>query len=285
MQTILLDGKKVADFRLEQLKPQIQDFAAKFGRAPHLSVVIVGDDPASHVYVGNKEKACQKIGLGSSVIKLAADTSEKELLDCVSKLNRDENIDAMLVQMPIPKQIQTDVILDAISPQKDADGLTAVNMGLLWVGRPRVSPCTPFGVMKILEYYKINLKSLNVAVIGRSQIVGKPMAHLLSQAQATVTICHSQTKDLQKITQSSDLVVVAAGKPRNWGKADFKQGGVVVDVGIHRVDGKICGDVRSEELQGWSQAVTPVPGGVGPLTISSLLENTVKLAFLRKKSL
>jgi methylenetetrahydrofolate dehydrogenase (NADP+)/methenyltetrahydrofolate cyclohydrolase len=274
-----LDGRLVAQARKELLQARIQKFTAQTGRKPGLAVVIVGEDPASQVYVRNKVKTTTELGMNSVHIELPATTSQADLLKQVQKLNDDPNTDGILVQLPLPKHIDTNAIVESIKPEKDPDGLTTANLGLLLAGRKRVAPCTPWGVMKILEHYKIDPKGKRVVVIGRSNIVGKPMAQLLLEADATVTIAHSKTKDLAHHTKDAEIVVVAAGQPRFIGKEHFAQGAVVIDVGMHRPEGgKLCGDVRFEELEGVAGAATPVPGGVGPMTIQMLMENTVTLA-------
>ena len=285
----ILDGKKVAAGIKNQLKRSVEAFKQSTGRPPGLTVILVGDDPASEVYVRNKDKACEAIGMKSELIKLPAETSQEELTQKIQGLNADDSVDGILVQLPLPSHLDSEKALEAIDPTKDPDGLTQTNMGLLWAGKPRVASCTPQGVMSLLKVYEIPIEGQHAVVIGRSNIVGKPMAQLLNMANATVTICHSRTKDLEKHTKLADILVVAAGKPRFLGKEAIKEGAVVIDVGIHRQmdeDGKpkLCGDVRFEELEGIASAATPVPGGVGPLTIATLLENTVRLAELREGS-
>ncbi|MBX3041057.1 MAG: bifunctional methylenetetrahydrofolate dehydrogenase/methenyltetrahydrofolate cyclohydrolase FolD [Bdellovibrionaceae bacterium] len=276
---LLLDGKTVAQHVRDQLKTRVQDFQGRFRRPPHLAVVLVGADPASQVYVKNKHIACEKIGMLSTVHNLAATTTETELDALLDRLNTDSGVDGILVQLPLPKGLSAERVLEKLDPRKDADGLTYTAMGYLWAGRPFVKPCTPSGVMRILEYYKIPVAGKTAVVVGRSNIVGKPIAHLLTEANATVTVCHSKTPDVGAVTRQADIVVVAAGKPRLLGKEDFKPGAVVIDVGIHGTGGgKLCGDVRFEELEGHASAATPVPGGVGPMTIACLLENTMILA-------
>jgi methylenetetrahydrofolate dehydrogenase (NADP+)/methenyltetrahydrofolate cyclohydrolase len=276
---LLLQGKEVSQKIRSQLESRVTQFRGRAGRPPRLDVVIVGDDKASHIYVRNKHLACEKIGMESKVHQLPGNTSEEEVLKLIKELNNNREVDGILVQMPVPKHISSQKVLDTISPDKDADGLTPTSAGRLWSGKPSVRPCTPQGVMHILEHYNIPVKGKKAVVVGRSQIVGKPMAALLLEKDATVFICHSKTENLEEVTRMGDIVVVAAGQPRFLGKTAFKQGAVVVDVGIHGSGtGKISGDVRSEELEGWASAVTPVPGGVGPMTITCLLENTMWLA-------
>jgi len=277
---LILDGQEVSRVSREALAGQIQTFTQKKGRAPHLTVIIVGEDKASQVYVRNKHKACEKLGMSSSIEALSAQATQKELNDKITQLNNDEAVDGILVQLPLPGHLSVDQVLALISPLKDVDGLTYTSLGYLFAGKPLVRPCTPAGIMTILKHYKISLEGLKVAVVGRSNIVGKPMALMLSEANATVTICHSKTKNLSATLREADLVVVAAGRAEFLGKADFKEGVIVIDVGMHGSGsgGKLCGDVRFEELKGWAKAATPVPGGVGPMTITTLLQNTCLLA-------
>lgn len=280
--TQVLDGKLVAASLREALIPRVQAVIAKRKRAPHLTVVMVGDHKASEVYVRNKHIACEKVGITSNTIQLPVETTQAALEQTLHDLNRDDLVDGVLVQLPLPGHLNSNRILEILAPNKDADGLTFNSSGRLWAGLSIVKPCTPWGVMKILQHFKISVKGLNAVVVGRSNIVGKPMAAMLLEAGATVTVCHSGTKDLRNKTLAADIVVVAAGKARLFGREDFRQSAIVIDVGIHGTSGvsggKICGDVRNEELVGWVSAYTPVPGGVGPMTIACLLENTVSLA-------
>lgn len=279
---ILLDGKNVAASRREALKPRIEIFKKAVGRAPHLAVLLVGEDPASQVYVRNKHRACQKTGMDSSVHTLPGTATQDNLNQWIERLNLDPKVDGILVQLPLPRHLSVEPVLRSIMPEKDADGLTYANAGFLMSGKPFVKPCTPMGIMSILEFYKIKVEGMNAVVVGRSQIVGKPMAMLLNEANATVTICHSKTRNIRDFTSRADLVVVAAGQKRFLGREDFKPGAVVIDVGMHGTGaGELCGDVRFEELSDLVSAITPVPGGVGPMTITSLLENTVFLAEVR----
>lgn len=276
---MILDGKQVSEHWRNKLKEEVIEISRHLGRAPHLSVILVGDDKASEVYVRNKHLACQKVGIHSDIINKPATITQQELNDVIHKLNQDHRVDAVLVQLPLPNHLDKAQILEKLHPEKDADGMTYSSMGRLWTGYPIVKPCTPNGVMKILEYYKIPVAGKTAVVIGRSNIVGRPMAHLLTEANATVTICHSQTKNMRQITAEADIVVVAAGKANHFGKEYFKKEAVVIDVGIHGSGaGKICGDVKFDEVEGWVSAITPVPGGVGPMTITCLLENTMLLA-------
>ena len=283
---LILDGKIVAQSVKAQVAMGSLQFSQKVGRRPGLGVVIVGDDPASHVYVRNKELACASVNFYSVKIELPISSTELELLNVIDKMNNDPLVDAFLVQMPLPKLISSEKILDAIDPLKDADGLHPINLGYLWANRQRVVPCTPWGVMKILDFYNISVSGKNCVVVGRSQIVGRPMAHLLTMADGTVAITHSRTSNLSELTRAADIVVVAAGQKHLLGQKDFKQNAVIIDVGIHGSGlGKgVTGDVRFTELDGWISAATPVPGGVGPMTIACLLENTLVLAKLRSQN-
>ena len=278
----LLDGKAVAAQKRQEIAENIEKFIQSQRRAPGLAVVLVGEDPASSVYVRNKIKACKQVGVLSFEHRLPEQTSPEELETLITRLNQDGQVDGILVQLPLPKRLNEHAVLSWIDPQKDPDGLTTENLGLMLSGRARIYSCTPNGVMEIFKYYDISVEGKSAVVVGRSNIVGKPMALLLQNANATVTVCHSRTPDISLHTRQADLVIVAAGKKALLGKKDFKQGAVVVDVGMHRevVDGKtkLCGDVRFEELDGWVSAATPVPGGVGPMTITMLLHNTLQLA-------
>jgi methylenetetrahydrofolate dehydrogenase (NADP+)/methenyltetrahydrofolate cyclohydrolase len=280
-----LDGTEVAKARQFKLIEKIALLKAQRGISPGLAVILVGDDPASQVYTRNKVKTCQAMGMNSWLYERPSSLSEADLIAEIKTLNLRSDVHGILVQLPLPKHIQADRALEAIASHKDPDGLTFENLGMLWAGHKRIAPCTPAGVMAILEHYQISVKGKNAVVVGRSNIVGKPMAQLLLDADATVTICHSRTPDLAAHTRQADIVVVAAGRERFLGKADFRQGAVVIDVGMHRPSegpfaGKLCGDVRYEELEGWAQAATPVPKGVGPMTIQMLMENTLRLAEL-----
>lgn len=274
----ILNGKVVSKHLRGQFKEEVKELAEKRGRPPGLAVVIVGEDPASQIYVAHKIKSCQEVGIQSFEFKEPANITSQNLKKRIQELNQREEVDGILVQLPLPVHLNSEEVLSWIDPRKDADCLTAENLGLLWTGRPRTTPCTPAGVMEILKYYEIDPQGMRAAVVGRSQIVGKPMSLLLTDANATVTVCHSRTKNMREILKSSELVVVAAGKPLFLGKEDFAKGAVVIDVGIHRNEGKLCGDVRFNELEGHVTAATPVPGGVGPMTITMLLKNTIALS-------
>ena len=277
---VILDGKIAAAARREHIKVRVETFAAKAGRPPGLAVIRVGEDPASRVYVGHKVKACAEVGIHSVERKLSAQTSPAELKVVIEALNADPAIDGILLQLPLPPQLSSHDGLNWIDPAKDVDCLTSVNLGRLWTDRALTIPCTPWAVMTLLHHYGLTVSGKHAVVVGRSNIVGKPMAYLLSRANATVTLCHSGTQDLGWFTRSADLVVVAAGKPELLGQGDFKPDAVVVDVGIHRRGdtNKLCGDVRYHEIKDHVAAATPVPGGVGPMTITMLLENCLLLA-------
>jgi methylenetetrahydrofolate dehydrogenase (NADP+)/methenyltetrahydrofolate cyclohydrolase len=274
----LIDGKTIAQQVRAEWKTRADALKAR-GITPGLAVVIVGEDPASKVYVANKVKACAELGLHSEHIALSADTSEADLLATVDSLNRNPKIHGILVQLPVPKHIDSAKVLNAISPDKDVDGFHPVNVGLLATGNMRFAPCTPYGCMKLLEKSGVEIDGKHAVVVGRSNIVGKPMALLLLQANATVTVCTSRTVDLAKFTRDADILVVATGRAKMITGDMVKPGAAVVDVGINRMpDGKLCGDVDFDsvkEVAGW---ITPVPGGVGPMTITRLVANTVQAA-------
>lgn len=280
---IVLNGKTVSESRRHALKPRVQAFKAARGRTPQLVVVIVGEHLPSQVYVRNKIKACAEVGLRSKLVELPGSITEPEFVDQLTKLDADIDVDGILVQLPLPQQLHALDLATLLSPEKDADGFTYATLGRVVAGRSSIAPCTPKGVMTILDHYEFKVAGLKTVVIGRSLIVGKPMSWLLTDADATVTVCHSRTRDLRDYTRAAELVVVAAGKKQFLGRDDFAEGSIVVDVGMHGSgEGRVCGDVRYEELQGWVQAATPVPGGVGPMTITTLLENTMTLAEARK---
>lgn len=274
----ILDGKAVSLKVKESVKVRADELK-KFGIEPTLAVVLVGEDKASQTYVRAKEKACNEYGIKSVAHRLSENTTQNELLALINVLNLDDSIHGILVQLPLPKHIDTNVVLAAIDPRKDVDGFHAVNVGKLVSGLDGFVPCTPLGVMEILKEYGIEVARLNAVVIGRSNIVGKPMANLLLNASATVTVTHSKTKNLKEICKNADLIVAAIGKPF-FLKADMvKDGAVVVDVGINRLDdGRLVGDVDFDEVAPKCSYITPVPGGVGPMTIAMLLNNTILAA-------
>ena len=274
----ILDGKAVSLKVKESIKVRADELK-KFGVEPTLAVVLVGEDKASQTYVRAKEKACNEYGIKSVAHRLSENTTQNELLALINVLNLDDSIHGILVQLPLPKHIDTNVVLAAIDPRKDVDGFHAVNVGKLVSGLDGFVPCTPLGVMEILKEYGIDVAGLNAVVIGRSNIVGKPMANLLLNASATVTVTHSKTKNLKEICKNADLIVAAIGRPF-FLKADMvKDGAVVVDVGINRLDdGRLVGDVDFDEVASKCSYITPVPGGVGPMTIAMLLNNTILAA-------
>ena len=274
----ILDGKAVSLKVKESVKVRADELK-KFGIEPTLAVVLVGEDKASQTYVRAKEKACNEYGIKSVAHRLSENTTQNELLALINVLNLDDSIHGILVQLPLPKHIDTNVVLAAIDPRKDVDGFHAVNVGKLVSGLDGFVPCTPLGVMEILKEYGIDVAGLNAVVIGRSNIVGKPMANLLLNASATVTVTHSKTKNLKEICKNADLIVAAIGKPF-FLKADMvKDGAVVIDVGINRLDdGTLVGDVDFDEVAPKCSYITPVPGGVGPMTIAMLLNNTILAA-------
>ena len=274
----IIDGKTIAQEVRAEWKARADALKAR-GVVPGLAVIIVGEDPASKVYVANKVKACAELGLHSEHVVMSADTSEAMLLSKIEQLNADPKIHGILVQLPVPKHINSEKVLNAISPDKDVDGFHPLNVGALATGNMRFAPCTPYGCMKLLEKAGVSIEGKHAVVIGRSNIVGKPMALMLLQANATVTICTSRTVDLAKFTRDADILVVAIGKAKMVTGDMIKPGAAVIDVGMNRDEhGKLCGDVDFEsakEVAGW---ITPVPGGVGPMTITMLVANTVQSA-------
>lgn len=274
---MILDGKAVSEKRLELLKEKIEES----GLYPRLATVIVGEDPASQMYVRMKHRACERVGIGSIGIDLPADASTERVLEVVVKLNNDPDINGILVQLPLPAGVDTGRVINAIAPNKDVDGFHPCNIGRLFSGDPLFAPCTPQGIMTILEEYRIPIAGKHAVVIGRSIDVGRPMAALLLNADATVTICHSKTGDLKDEARRADILVSAVGKAKFVGPDMVKEGAAVIDVGInHDEDGKLCGDVDFEAVKDVAGAITPVPGGVGPMTIATLMENTFKAARL-----
>ena len=282
MSARIIDGKSVAEKVRAEVSHRAAAFAQRHGRAPGLEVVLVGDDPASQVYVRNKEKASQKAGIRGAAHRLPADTSQADLLAFVAKLNVDPAVDGILVQMPLPAQLDADAMLATLDPTKDVDGLTAISAGLLVLGRPGLRPCTPVGCMRLLDEIGCDAKGARAVVVGRSNLVGKPIAHLLLQRHATVTIAHSRTRDLGAVVREADIVVAAVGQ-RGLVRGEWiRPGAVVLDVGINRgADGKLAGDVEYEPAAERAAWITPVPGGVGPMTIAMLLSNTVDAAEAR----
>jgi methylenetetrahydrofolate dehydrogenase (NADP+) / methenyltetrahydrofolate cyclohydrolase len=274
---MILDGKKVRDEILEELRPRVATLAAT-QRAPGLAVVLIGDDPASHVYVSNKVQACEKLGFHSRLLKHATTIKQAELMAIVRQLNADPLVDGILVQMPLPAHLDEKEVLLAIDPQKDVDGFHPHNVGLLVANLPGLRACTPSGVMELLRRYQIDVAGKHAVVVGRSDIVGKPMSLLLLHANATVTICHSRTANLAEHCRRADILVAAIGRAEFLGRDHIRKGAVVIDVGMNRVDGKLRGDVAASAAHELASFYTPVPGGVGPLTIAMLMSNTVSSA-------
>ena len=280
---MILSGKELSDNIKSQLAVQVATFPSRYGRVPHLAVVLVGDDPASATYVRNKGRACEKIGIQNSTIHLPAETSEEALLEQIRLLNEDEGVDGILVQLPLPAHIDELKALYAIAREKDVDGFHPENVAALWRRRtePETNPqycvpCTPRGIIRLLKAANVKIEGKRAVVVGRSNIVGLPTSKLLLNENATVSICHSHTVGLAEITREADILVVAVGKPRFITADMVKKGAVVIDVGIdHGEDGKLCGDVDFEAVKEVASVITPVPGGVGPMTICSLMENTI----------
>ena len=278
--SIIIDGKATAAKMREEIAAEVKEFEEKHGKAPSLTVIIVGEDPASQVYVRNKEKACAQTGIRSEIIRMPADATEDEVLSKIAELNADADVNGILVQLPLPKHINEKKIICAIDPKKDVDAFGYENVGRIMTGDYDLLPCTPAGVMELLKRYEIEVAGKECVVLGRSNIVGKPMAMLLMHANGTVTVCHSKTADLSAHTRRADIIVAAIGKPK-FVKADMiKDGAVIIDVGINRLeDGKLCGDVDFEGCAEKAAAITPVPGGVGPMTVTMLLKNTLTAAY------
>ena len=271
---LILDGKAVSERRLELLREAIDES----GLSPRLATVLVGDDPASALYVQMKHRACERVHIGSINVTLPSDATTPRIVETVKRLNADPEINGILVQLPLPAGVDQEAVIEAVSPAKDVDGFHPCNVGRLFSGRPRFAPCTPAGIMTLLAEYGIELAGRRAVVVGRSIDVGRPMAALLLNADATVTVCHSRTGDLAAVTREADLVVAAVGKPRFVTSEMIGEGAVVVDVGTNRVEGRLLGDVDFEAVQERASAITPVPGGVGPMTIATLMENTFEAA-------
>ena len=275
----IIDGKRIAAEVRADIADRVEAFKAENGFAPGLAVVIVGSDPASCVYVRNKKKACEAAGMNSRVIELSESTTQKELLACVNELAEDSAVHGILVQLPLPKHLDENAVIAAIPPEKDVDAFTTENVGRIMLGDFDFLPCTPAGIMTMLSREGIEITGKRCVVIGRSNIVGKPMAMLLLHANGTVTVCHSRTQSLAEVTREADILVVAIGKARFVTADMVKPGAVVIDVGMNRDgEGKLCGDVDFDSVEKVAGAITPVPGGVGPMTITTLLENTLTAA-------
>ncbi|MBW0454400.1 MAG: bifunctional methylenetetrahydrofolate dehydrogenase/methenyltetrahydrofolate cyclohydrolase FolD [Candidatus Kinetoplastibacterium crithidii] len=278
MNTKIIDGLKLSKEIRSNLKIRVDNLRSK-NIIPGLAVILVGDNPASQVYVKNKIKACENTGILSIEKKYPEKINEDDLLKTIEELNENSKIHGILVQLPLPSHINTYKVIKTIDPKKDVDGFHVINAGLLMIGKPMFLPCTPYGIMKLLESEKVNIKGSEAVVIGASNIVGKPIAMMLLQAGATVTICNSKTRDLSSYTKKADILIVATGKPNIVEGSMIKKGAVLIDVGINRnEDNKICGDINFNSTIGIASAITPVPGGVGPMTIAMLLTNTVEAA-------
>ncbi|WP_166830523.1 bifunctional 5,10-methylenetetrahydrofolate dehydrogenase/5,10-methenyltetrahydrofolate cyclohydrolase [Thalassoroseus pseudoceratinae] len=284
MSASIIDGKAIAAKRREQIATEAKAFTEKTGVKPHLAAILVGDDPASAVYVRNKQRACEQANIQSTLHRLTAETTQSQLLDLIAECNAAADVHGILVQLPLPSHIEEKAVLDAVIATKDVDAFHPENVGLIVQNRPRFLPCTPAGVQILLEESGTETAGKHAVVLGRSEIVGKPMAILLMQrgplANATVTVCHSRTENLAEITRTADILIAAIGKPKFVTQDMVKPGATVIDVGTNRVDGKLVGDVDFEPIKEIATAITPVPGGVGPMTIAMLLRNTLTAAQL-----
>ncbi|MFR1257713.1 MAG: bifunctional methylenetetrahydrofolate dehydrogenase/methenyltetrahydrofolate cyclohydrolase FolD [Clostridium sp.] len=273
---VLIDGKKIS----AQVKDECKERVTKENLDVTLAVIQVGNDPASTVYVGNKKKACEYVGIHSLSYELSEETTEEELLALVEKLNADDTVNGILVQLPLPSHINEDKVIQTISPKKDVDGFHPQSVGALSIGQPGFVSCTPAGIIQLLKRSGVVIDGKECVIVGRSNIVGKPMAMLMLRENATVTVCHSHTKDLKEVTKRADILIVAIGKPKMITADYVKEGAVVIDVGIHRPEGgKLCGDVDFDSVEKTASAITPVPGGVGPMTIAMLMNNCVEAKF------
>ncbi|WP_226582911.1 bifunctional methylenetetrahydrofolate dehydrogenase/methenyltetrahydrofolate cyclohydrolase FolD [Halobacillus litoralis] len=277
MSAEVIYGKQLAENLRQEMKEEVSILHER-GLRPKLVVVILGQDPASMSYVKGKQRASEKIGMDSDLIELPVDTSEQELLELIERLNQDETVHGILVQLPVPDHISDQKIIEAINPEKDVDGFHPENVGKMLTGQDTFYPCTPYGIMVMLKRADITIEGKHVVIIGRSNLVGKPVGQLLLNENATVTHCHSRTKNLRHHTKQADILIVAVGKPSIISGEDIKEGAVVIDVGVNRVDGKLTGDVDFESAKEVASHITPVPKGVGPMTITMLLHNTIKAA-------
>ncbi|HHU49069.1 MAG: bifunctional methylenetetrahydrofolate dehydrogenase/methenyltetrahydrofolate cyclohydrolase FolD [Caldicoprobacterales bacterium] len=271
----VIDGKAIANQIRHTIKEEVSALKTQHSLVPGLCVILVGDDPASKIYVRNKERACKEVGINSTVIRMDEQVAEKELLDTIERLNQDDNVHGILVQLPLPRHINKDAVINAIHPAKDVDGFHPINSGMLMAGQAEFEPCTPKGIIRLIEETDESIAGKRAVVIGRSNIVGKPVAIMLLQRHATITIAHSRTRNLAEIARTADILVVAIGKPQFVDASFIKEGAIVIDVGITRVNGSLMGDVKFEEVEKKAGYITPVPGGVGPMTITMLLENTL----------
>ena len=275
---IVISGKDLAHEKREFMKSQVVELEKKYGRRPKLVVILVGDNPASVSYVSGKEKACIEIGITNETIRLSSDTTEEKLLNIIKKLNNDSQVDGILTQLPLPKQINEDAVINAIAPEKDVDGFHPQNVAALFLKQKGTTPCTPKGILEVLDSVNIPIEGKKCVVVGRSNIVGLPVSKLMLDRNATVTIAHSRTKDLASVTKEADILIAAVGKPLFIKENMVKDGAVVIDVGVNRnpETGKLCGDVDFENVKDKASYITKVPGGIGPMTITCLMENTIE---------
>ena len=279
---VVISGKELSQELKDAMKLEVADLVNNYGRAPHLAVVLVGNNPSSISYVKGKEKACDYVGIKNSTIRLSEETTEEELINVINKLNLDNGIDGILVQLPLPKHINEEKIIETIAIEKDVDGFHPLNVANLWLKKEAMLPCTPKGIIKLLEKANVTIAGKSAVVIGRSNIVGLPISKLLLDRNATVTITHSKTVDLANVTNKADILIVAVGKAKMVKREMVKEGAVVIDVGVNRDEnGKLCGDVDFDDVVDVAGVITKVPGGVGPMTITCLMENTI-IAFKRK---
>ena len=274
----VISGKELATIRRNEMKEKVLEYSKKYSRLPHLVVILVGDNPASVSYVTGKGKACEEIGIKNTTIKKPENISEGELLNIIDELNNDNTVDGILVQLPLPKHINPDLVINAITPSKDVDGFHPINVASLYLKQPGIVSCTPKGIIEVLDYANIEIAGRHAVVIGRSNIVGMPVSKLLLDRNATVTICHSKTTNLKEITNTADIIIAAVGKARFITADMVRDGAVVIDVGVNRdeVTGKLCGDVDFKEVEPKASYITKVPGGIGPMTITCLMENTLE---------
>jgi methylenetetrahydrofolate dehydrogenase (NADP+)/methenyltetrahydrofolate cyclohydrolase len=273
---MIISGKELSDELRSEIVERVKVIKNIYDVAPHLAVIIVGDDPASQSYVKGKSKACDEVGITNTTIQLPSDVSQQDLIQTIDELNKNSKIDGILVQLPLPSHIDEASVMNYINPLKDVDGFHPVNVDGLYTGKKCIKPCTPSGIIKLLKKAKVEIEGKNVVVLGRSNIVGLPVAKMLLDENATVTVCHSKTKNLKEITSQADILIVAIGKPKFVTADMVKDGAVVIDVGVNRVDGKLVGDVDFDNVEHKTSVITPVPGGVGPMTITCLLENTIE---------
>lgn len=273
---MIISGKELSDELRSEIVERVKVIKNIYDVVPHLAVIIVGDDPASQSYVKGKSKACDEVGITNTTIQLPSDVSQQDLIQTIDELNRNSKIDGILVQLPLPSHIDEASVMNYINPLKDVDGFHPVNVDGLYTGKKCIKPCTPSGIIKLLKKANVEIEGKNVVVLGRSNIVGLPVAKMLLDENATVTVCHSRTKNLKEITSQADILIVAIGKPKFVTIDMVKDGAVVIDVGVNRVDGKLVGDVDFDNVEQKTSVITPVPGGVGPMTITCLLENTIE---------